>query len=335
VTREIVGNFPLAETGFSAPVARELVHRRAVSEVFVTGIRAEDDGTFSVFAQWPRWHVFYDPTAPGFDSALVVETLRQLTVLIAHTQLGVPMGWQFLLPDLSVSMVPGAAPIPYSPAEVTATVQVSNIRKTVRGVVSLRATALFRIDGQQIAEGTAGARIVESTAYERIRSRRAASDRLLWPVPVSAAMVGHNSSWNVVLGESTVVGRWPLRVDVTNPVLFDHPLDHVPGALLIESVRQAVRLATGRPTLDLDFLEVRFMGIVELSDEVLVVLDSCFEGPDGGMAEVCIRAGGEVLVQATVGFTPKLLSPAPPRHGARLRRLIPPEHQGLRKNLHA
>jgi hypothetical protein len=335
VAHEIVENGHAAGTSFSAPVARELVHRRAISEVFLTGIRAEDDGTFSVFAQWPRWHVFYGPAALGFDSALIVETLRQLTVFTAHTQLGVPLGRQFLMPDISVSRMSGMVPASFRPAEVTVTVQVSDVRQTARGVASLRTTALFRIDGHQIAEGTAGARIVEAGAYERIRSRRPASGWRPGRMPVSAARVGHNSSWNVVLGENTSAGRWPLRVDVTNPVLFDHPLDHVPGVLLIEAVRQAVRLATGQPDVDLDVLDVYFMGIVELNDEAVVVLNSFSEDPKGGVAEVFIQAGREVLVRATVKFTPKLLSQVPQRQRALPQKPFVPEHQDLRENHYA
>lgn len=101
--------------GFTAPVARELVHRRAVSEVFLTGIQGSGGTAYTLFAQWPRWHVFYGSRNRGFDSALVVETLRQLTILIAHSQLDVPLGMQFLMPEMSVSMASGATPDPSCP----------------------------------------------------------------------------------------------------------------------------------------------------------------------------------------------------------------------------
>jgi hypothetical protein len=48
-----------AENRFRAPVGRELVHRQSISEVFLTGIDSLGRGTYIVWAQWPRWHVFY------------------------------------------------------------------------------------------------------------------------------------------------------------------------------------------------------------------------------------------------------------------------------------
>lgn len=320
--------------GFTAPVARELVHRRAVSEVFLTGIQGAGGTAYTLSAQWPRWHVFYGSRNRGFDSALVVETLRQLTILIAHTQLDVPLGMQFLMPEMSVSMASGATPDPSRPAEVTAEVRVSEVRRPGRGLAAFRTTAVFLVDGHRIAEGTATARIVEAGAYSRIRSRRRTAGLHRNVTPVSAAKVGHASSWNVVLGESVATGRWPLRVDVSNPILFDHPLDHVPGVLLIEAVRQALRLALRDPSLDFVTFDARFISIIEFGHEAEVVLESLTADTESVTAALNVQADGEALVRVLAGIPPR---PQPSPVSVRGHQPTPVQtgHVGLRESLRA
>lgn len=291
---------------FSAPIARELVHRRAVAEVFLTGIHPVEDLTYTVAAQWPRWHVFYGSNHDRFDSALVVETLRQLTVLIAHTQLGVVLGMQFLMPEMSVSMVSGVTQDRSRPADVIIEVNVSEVKETGRRISSFRSIATFLVDGRKIAEGTARARIVDPEAYSRIRARRPATGEQQEVLPVSAASVGHSSAWNVVLGEMDTAGLWRLRVDVSHPILFDHPLDHIPGVLLIEAVRQVLRLAVQDPELDFATLDAQFTSIAELSDEATIALESLTIGTDLTTAVAAIQAKGKVLMRALVGIRPTI-----------------------------
>jgi hypothetical protein len=69
-----------------------------------------------------------------------------------------------------------------------------------------------------------------------------------------------------VLGANT----WQLRVDQSHAVLFDHPVDHVPGMVLMEAARQAALLTVGEP----DALPVRchftFDKYVELDAPTIV-----------------------------------------------------------------
>lgn len=275
-------------------------------------------------------------TVPGttrFDSALVVETLRQLTVLVAHTQLGVPLNRRFLMPGISVSMTAGARRDPMRPSELTAQVQVSEVRWTGQEVAALRTVAVFLVNGQRIARGTARARIIDPDVYMRIRSRRPVTSGPHEVAPVPAASVGHTSAWNVVLGETGTAGLWPLRVDISNPILFDHLLDHVPGTLLIEAVRQALRLAVSDPALDPMTFEADFLSIAELGDKATVVLESMAHGVESTTAVATIQANGRVLMRAAAGITPtehfpvadRGLQPKPGRTGP----------AGPRGNLHA
>lgn len=68
---------------------------------------------------------------------------------------------------------------------------------------------------------------------------------------------------------------WPLRVDRTHPILFDHQLDHVPGMLLLEAARQAGFSAistaiVGYRATSLLACRLEFLAFCELNHEVRV-----------------------------------------------------------------
>lgn len=298
MTVKQLGEAPGHSKRFSATANREFVHRHAVSEVFPTDIVREADSEFTVWAQWPRWHVFYGGLHNGFDSAILIETLRQLTVLIAHTQLDVPLGKPFLMPEMAIQMVPGQRRDGSRPVEVSAHVKLSGLRKSLHGLTAFQAAADFHVDGQDIATGTAAARIVDPVTYARFRAGRNAARARDEPIsPVSASQVGHTSSWNVVLGQSIGRRRWPLRVDISNPIFFDHALDHVPGVLLIESVRQALRLELRNPHLDLADFNAQFLTIVELEAATDVVLESLVAHQETVTAVISIQSEGAVVMR--------------------------------------
>lgn len=80
--------------------------------------------------------------------------------------------------------------------------------------------------------------------------------------------------------------------------------------LLIEAVRQALRLSFHDPGLDFGTLDAEFMSIAEFNQETAVVLESLTSEKDLTMAEVQIHAGGKVLMRALVGIrTMASLSP--------------------------
>ena len=293
---------PKSPSRFERALPRELVHRRSIAEVFITDVRREDDGQFIVCAQWPRWHVLYDGRY-GHDSALLAETLRQLTIAIAHLGYGVPLGNMFLLPDMMVERMEAVTGIGANknlePGEVEITVRVFDVLRGLKGASRLRVEASYFAHGVLIARGSAGARIAAPGPYARLRRISGPSEPRPAIRAIDAAAVGHCSEWNVVLGASSARHVWPLRVDTTNPIYFDHPLDHVPGVLLLEAVRQVIRVALNRPHLDLDRFEAVFTEIVELHDaaEVAIVsLDVCPAGTVDSRVEV--RAHGNVMMAA-------------------------------------
>jgi hypothetical protein len=88
-------------------------------------------------------------------------------------------------------------------------------------------------------------------------------------------------------------------VDPTPPIYFDHPLDHVPGNLLMDAIRQAARLHIRRPDLDFAVFEASFSRVVELGPVASVTAAG-----DGKALSFEIRQSGEVAAVASgVGRT--------------------------------
>ncbi|WGW12205.1 AfsA-related hotdog domain-containing protein [Saxibacter everestensis] len=137
-----------------------------------------------------------------------------------------------------------------------------------RADISAEARAGVRADIS--AEGPAGVRLVGEFPDDGAPATG----------PIPAPAVGKTSAWNVCIGPPTSAFHWPLLVDTSNPVFFDHPLDHTPGMLLLESMRQAVRLALADPSADFDSLDAKFTSFVEIGLPADIRLASGAELPE-------------------------------------------------------
>ena len=115
------------------------------------------------------------------------------------------------------------------------------------------------------------------------------------PEPLDRGDLGLPAGGAVVLGHDRD-GLWVL-VDQTDPVFFDHPLDHVPGMLLVEAARQAVRVEVGTPTARLVGGTFSFARFTELCCPALVCVRSQAETRT---VEVSMRQHGEPILEATL-----------------------------------
>ncbi|MFC8528032.1 AfsA-related hotdog domain-containing protein [Nocardia sp. NPDC057227] len=103
----------VAGVSHQQPVRRELTHRAAVAEVFVTSLAAREGGGYLAGAQLPRMHAYYgDHTgtpARLHDPLLVMETARQASIALTHEFFGAPLDSAFLVRTFNGIGVPGAA----------------------------------------------------------------------------------------------------------------------------------------------------------------------------------------------------------------------------------
>ncbi|WP_407842016.1 ScbA/BarX family gamma-butyrolactone biosynthesis protein (plasmid) [Streptomyces sp. DSM 116496] len=247
-------------------VPREYVHRAAVSEVLLTGWTAtglsetDSPDTFEVRAQWPRSHSLFAQTGGYQDPMLLIESVRQIGSLLAHAEFGVPFGHQFLMWDMSFTTTPELLVAGAAPTEVELRTVCHDIVRRGRGFGGMRYEVTALRDGKELAVGGAAFSCTSPAVHRRLRGDRPTSTFRRTPAPINPADVGHASERHVVLAAPGpgAANRWELRVDTAHPTFFDHPVDHVPGMVLLEAARQAAHASTGMPGALLVGLESNF-----------------------------------------------------------------------------
>ncbi|GAB2762006.1 ScbA/BarX family gamma-butyrolactone biosynthesis protein [Amycolatopsis magusensis] len=232
---------------FDRTIPRALVHRAAVSEVFLTDLCALDDTEFQVGAQWPRGHSFFSLLRPDYhDPLLMAETIRQAGLLIAHSEFGVALDWKFIVHRQSFSLGSDGLRLGARPADIVLAVTCHDLKRRGKRVAGGHLELNCYRDGERIGSGGAVWSAVSPSAYRRLRGERAGAVTEVEPLAgVAPATVGRDRARDVVLAPGD--REWVLRVDQSHPVMFDHPVDHVPGMVTMEAARQAAKLVVGQP----------------------------------------------------------------------------------------
>jgi hypothetical protein len=109
---------------------------------------------------------------------------------------------------------------------------------------------------------------VSPAAYRRLRGRHLTIGWGDWPLPRPAdpQLVGRAEENDVLLAAGGDGLRWQLRNDVTNTLLFDHPVDHVPGLVLIDAAQQAAHAAASPTRIELTDIAITYERYVELDE---------------------------------------------------------------------
>ncbi|MEU8580513.1 ScbA/BarX family gamma-butyrolactone biosynthesis protein [Streptomyces abikoensis] len=272
-TTSAPASFAPALPRLTTTVPREYVHRAAVAEVLLTGWRKVEANRFRVWAQWPRGHSFFSPLrGVQHDPMLVAETVRQIGSLLAHAEFDVPLGFQFLMWHLDYSLRPRHTALESTPAELVLDVECSEIRRKGRSFGGMRYDVVIRRDGAVAATGSASYTCTSPEVYRRLRGDRIPGTPPVLGAPVRPRRVGRRSPFDVVLAEEDSPGaaRWRLRADGRHPVLFDHPVDHVPGMVLLEAARQAAAVLSPDPVILPTELTSSFHRYAELDSPIWI-----------------------------------------------------------------
>jgi hypothetical protein len=276
-----------AHPSLTTTVPKEFVHRAAVAEVMLTSWRRQDDTHFTVTAQWPRAHSFFTPLEGGLhDPLIVAETVRQVGSLLAHAEYGVPLGHHFLMWDLGITVEPRGLVVGAAPASLDLIVTATDVKCRGGGLAHLGYETTVLRDGVPIAQGAASFSTATPAVYGRLRGRQDLSSLRALPLtaPASPQSVGRTSPVDVVLSPVDGPHRWQLRVDTRHPVLFDHPVDHVPGMVLVEAARQATAEVLERSSMSPLSMSSTFKRYVEL-DAPCLIEASCPERAADGTTE--------------------------------------------------
>ncbi|MFF6829487.1 ScbA/BarX family gamma-butyrolactone biosynthesis protein [Streptomyces longwoodensis] len=274
-------NAVLHQPSLTTTVPKEYVHRASVAEVMLTGWHRRDEHRFTVSAQWPRLHGFFATVDGHHDPLLVAETIRQAGLLLAHTEFAVPLGHQFLMWDLSVDTRPEHLLITSTPAAPEIEVTCTDIKRRGTTISGLHLDVVIRRDGHTAATGAASFNCTSPAVYQRLRAARighSAPAPLPLTSPLAPQDVGRLSPTDVVLSPTPQPDHWQLRADTRHPVLFDHPVDHIPGMVLLEAARQATTAHLGQPCLP-TAIHSHFTRYAELDTPCLITARTLTHNP--------------------------------------------------------
>ncbi|QIS20313.1 ScbA/BarX family gamma-butyrolactone biosynthesis protein [Nocardia terpenica] len=260
-------------------ISRHLAHRCAVSEVFVTSLHADSPDSYTVGAQLPRMHAYYGdhlgPAATLYDPLLVMEAARQAAIALTHEYFDVPHDRAFVVRTFNGTATDSAAwqigPVPADlimEVEITARHERHGRTHGVDMVLDIDCggTPMMTVDGSFTW--------VTPRQWDQLRGSSRAGlglgefDGTTVPGErAEPATVGRGNRRNVVIGPlrfHSAGGAAALVADTGHPFLFDHPLDHAPGSLLIEAARQAAAALLGPDTSRLFSVASTFEKFVEL-----------------------------------------------------------------------
>ncbi|MDF3289565.1 ScbA/BarX family gamma-butyrolactone biosynthesis protein [Streptomyces silvisoli] len=291
---------------FTGTAPREYVHRRAIAEVFLTNVwRCVGKDSFALITQWPRAHMLYAPLRGGwYDPMIAVETIRQAGLLIAHAEYGVPLEYQFIVESIELT-THKAVPVGRLPAELDLQLDADDIKQRGQHLAHMRCTFRFFRGTEKVITGSGTFTCVPVRLYRRLRGARAcAAPTAPQPRAVAAETVGRRCEQNVLLAPGRGPRSWQLRVDPLHPVLFDHPVDHMPGMALLEAARQAAEAVT-EPGLLPTRIQVAFERYVEFNAPCWIEAEPEHARSDGTtQVSVIARQNGAPASRITIVMRP-------------------------------
>ncbi|WP_405693532.1 ScbA/BarX family gamma-butyrolactone biosynthesis protein [Streptomyces sp. NBC_01185] len=219
-------------------VRKEYLHLGRSDMVLLTSWRRREDGEFSLSATWPA------PAAGlAYDPRMLTQTVRQSGLTIAHAAYGAPLSDHTLLHYFDFIVAPGFEVPSGEPCDLGVEVTVKSAKERGRKVTSLDMEFRILQGGSVVVRADAEFGWLSTPVYRRLRGDHFTVDWNTWPLPapVDPRTVGRYAPADVVLAAGTRPGHWQLRHDVDNTVLYDHPVDHVPGLALVEAADQAAR----------------------------------------------------------------------------------------------
>ncbi|MGQ4388179.1 ScbA/BarX family gamma-butyrolactone biosynthesis protein [Streptomyces sp. SAS_270] len=283
-----------SKTAVAGSVARQYVHKNAASEVLLTGWRALGNDTYAVTARWPKDHPFYRPLHGFHDPMLATESIRQALLLLGHVAYDVPFGHPQSWSHFRYTLSSTALLATDGPAEVELHVVCSDINRRSGRLASM----VTRIDivrgGLHVATADIGFASHLPAIYRRLRGRYADVEQAMARViplapPMTPARVAREDFKDVVLSPTDSPTHSQLRVDLNHPALFDHPVDHIPGMLLLEAARQAAHTMSHPRPMTAIAMDALFVRYAELDAPCWIHVDP-LPDDDRGRSRVLVSA---------------------------------------------
>jgi hypothetical protein len=298
-----------------------VLHKTAPEQAFMTDwMLGPGDDWCTIAGRLPLAHArFGDTAAPYHDIVMMAEVVRQAGLVVAEEWIKVPAGRQFLLREMKVSL----DPIEHARrSRETCDVLISQDpsskvkMRAGRSAAGGRMVSRIAIGGQSAGFSEVMGLWVPDEVYGSLRKDKgdgATSGKGL-PEPTPRADVetrtGKRNPENSVLTPLRAAGSGEPRayeaamvIEPADPTFFDHPLDHVPGLLMLEGIQQ-VSVAAACEELGVSHSEVvvsefhlSFQRIAEFQPDVICAI-ALNEKGNGG--EVSCSQDGKTCCEGTV-----------------------------------
>ncbi|MFF1908116.1 ScbA/BarX family gamma-butyrolactone biosynthesis protein [Kitasatospora sp. NPDC058218] len=218
-------------------------HLRRETSVLVAGWERLGVDEFGLDVRWPAVQVDLP-----YDPRILAQTIRQSGLVVAHAEYDVPLTHQTVLSTLDFTVDPDFRVPRGRSATLDVRVTVSAGERSRRAVSALRMGILVRCEGAPVARADSEFGWISPAAYRRVRGDGPGVGWGAWslPEPIATGLVGRLRAADVALAPGDRPHRWLLRNDPANHLLFDHPVDHVPGLALLEAATQAAQALRGR-----------------------------------------------------------------------------------------
>ena len=260
---------------YDRTVARQMVHRAAVAEVFVTDAVRVAEKQVRVAVQLPPSHGYFGDHVGGqVDPLLLLEAARQAGIYGGHL-VGIPLTSTMLISGSTLVLTrPDLLRAAHHPIRLVVTdtfeARKPGGKKSRSGHVMQR----FELDGMTVGTHRLDVLVMTHEQHAAVRSivREGpvpTTDQmpgLAHPLAVAPVLVGRTNPANVVLADAASGHGHSALVAPRfgNRALFDHVYDHLPGAVLTEAARQLALLAVGAPDAEVLAITARFPRFAEL-----------------------------------------------------------------------
>lgn len=284
---------------FQQAIPPRLIRCVNASNVFVTNLRVLGEDTFEVSARWPAEHSFYGPVRGRHDPLLMLETVRQAGLLVAHFAYEIPREHKFITNDKQFDAVPAGFRTGGEAVDVVIMVTMHDIKRRGKRLAGMRTEAVCLRDGVRIGGATYRWSCVPTAVYERLRGEyltldpAAVTDR----ETLQPRLVNRTDDIDVMLAGAPEGGTWDLRVDTAHPVIYDHRVDHIPGYGCIEAARQAALVAIGCPDATVVAGDLKFHHFLEFDSPCTVSAQQVGEADRARTVQVTFRQSGRLAVE--------------------------------------
>lgn len=303
---------------FDRTVPRELAHRAAVGEVFVCDSAPAGEDEYLLAVQLGRSHRMWSDRRYAYHDPLhTAEAGRQGLFVLLHRYFDVPQGLPMVLRQIGLDVTDLE---PYrdderAPLDAVFRVRLTDRRYRDGALLGMAFRGELTVRDAPAMTMTGDIMMLQRGDYDVLRAHARARKGVRGdappapPKPLDPALLGRYDERNVVIGEA-VDGRFPILVDQRHPSFFDHPLDHVPGPLILEAYRQAGLVTAYRagalpsPAAALTRCHVSFADYAEF--EAPVECSAAVAGTAGGRValDLALYQFGGRIAEATLELTP-------------------------------